>query len=230
MVQPLLKSGLTPADTGGSFLDWVTLNVHEEEGLNFGPILAAAMFAAASSQIPANATHTPVSVQNNAVTVTVQPASHASASPKAGEMAPDFTYQSHEDLWQNLHNMLEQGDVLLVFGANDEQLRAIERSRDGLLRGGVLPVAVVEHRDADVWGTVRRLNLTFSLLADPHASISEEFGVYDPATKRSRPTWFVIDRAGRVRQSGEGTAAVDDWSQLAAQALGHSDVKSASAN
>src|SRR5262249_44088706 len=62
----------------------------------------------------------------------------------SGHRAPDFQYQSYDDLWQNLHNVLEHGDVLLVFGASDVDLRTIERERETLVKGGVLPLAVVE--------------------------------------------------------------------------------------
>ena len=51
----------------------------------------------------------------------------------SGNRAPDFQYQSYDDLWQNLHNVLEHGDVLLVFGATDVDLRTIERERETLV-------------------------------------------------------------------------------------------------
>lgn len=136
-----------------------------------------------------------------------------------GHRAPDFQYQSADQLWQNLHNLLEHGDLLLVFGASDVDLRSLEREREPLLKSGITPFAVVERKERDVWASVRRLGLTYSLLADPRGVIGSQFGVYDPGTGRSRSSWFVIDRKGRVRQCGDQMPK-HPWPTVAMLALG----------
>ena len=136
-----------------------------------------------------------------------------------GNKAPDFQYQSYDELWQNLHNVLEHGDVLLVFGATDVDLRTIERERETLVKGGLLPLAVVEKTDRDVWASVRRLGLTFSLMADPRGAIGAQYGVFDSSLGHSVGSWFVIDRKGRVRSSGIGMPA-QSWLAVASTALG----------
>jgi len=136
-----------------------------------------------------------------------------------GNRAPDFQYQSYDDLWQNLHNVLEHGDVLLVFGATDVDLRTLERERETLVKGGLVPLAVVEKGDRDVWASVRRLGLTFSLMADPRGAIGSQYGVYDPSLGRSVGSWFLIDRKGKVRSSGIGMPA-QSWLALASNAFG----------
>ena len=136
-----------------------------------------------------------------------------------GNRAPDFQYQSYDDLWQNLHNVLEHGDVLLVFGATDLDLRTIERERETLVKGGLIPLAVVEKSDRDVWASVRRLGLTFSLMADPRGAIGAQYGVYDASLGRSVGSWFLIDRKGKVRSSGIGMPA-QSWLALASNAFG----------
>ena len=140
-------------------------------------------------------------------------------SPAPGRRAPDFQYQSYDGMWQHMHNVLEHGDMLLVFGASDVDLRTLERERETLMRSGVLPLAVVERGDRDVWASVRRLGLTFSLLADPKGVIGAQYGVFDPSLGRSRSAWFVIDVKGRVRQVG-GEMPSQGWPALAATALG----------
>src|ERR1041385_2560368 len=45
------------------------------------------------------------------------------ASLTSGSRAPDFQYQSYDAMWQHLHNVLEHGDVLLVFGCSDLDLQ-----------------------------------------------------------------------------------------------------------
>jgi len=198
--------------------------------LNYGPFLAAALLAAAPTQNAADLARTSVSASNNAVAVAASPVAHsAPAGIAVGDRAPDFTYQSREYLWQNLHNMLEQGSVLLVFGATDEELASLERDQEDLVGHGALPVAVVTQREREVWRTVRRNGLTYSLLADPHGAISEQYGALDHATQKPRAIWFVIDRTGRVRATGEG-AATHNWTAIAMSALGQRDVRTASAH
>ncbi|MEO5989749.1 MAG: redoxin domain-containing protein [Candidatus Eisenbacteria bacterium] len=188
----------------------------------FGPLLvAASMFAAQSTHHPHEPTALRPDVKNNVVSVssTARAPRTAALSPGAGEVAPDFTYQSHEYLWQNLHNILESGPVLLVFGAGDLQLLALEHGREALSAHGVTPLAVVDRRDVDAWTTVRRLNLGFSLLADPRSVIGEQYGVLDLASHRSQPAWFVIDRTGYVCQSAVGSLPQYGWEDLATAAL-----------
>ena len=109
--------------------------------------------------------------------------------------------------------------MLLVFGASDVDLRTIEREREILLRTGVTPLAVVERNERDVWATVRRLGLTFSLLSDPRGVIGSQYGLFDASLARSQTAWFVIDKKGKVRQSGT-TMPRQSWPTVAALALG----------
>jgi peroxiredoxin len=141
------------------------------------------------------------------------------SGPAVGDHAPDFQYQSYDAMWQHLHNILEQGDMLLVFGASDMDLRNLERERETLLKTGVIPFVVIEHRDHDVWASVRKLGLTYSLLADPKGAIGKAYGVYDTTTAHSRSAWFVIDTKGRVRQTGTD-APSSSWTAVSANALG----------
>lgn len=152
-----------------------------------------------------------------AATTTVREPERSTLAP--GKKAPDFQYQSYDGMWQHLHNVLEHGDMLLVFGASDVDLRQLERERETLMKAGVLPLAVVEKGDRDVWASVRRLGLTFSLLADPKGVIGAQYGVFDAGVGHSRAAWFVIDVKGRVRQTGAEMPS-QGWPALAATALG----------
>ncbi len=188
----------------------------------FGPLLvAASMLAAQSTHHLNDPTSIRPEVQNNVVSVSgLAPAPRLAApAPLSGELAPDFTYQSHDYLWQNLHNILEHGAIVLVFGAGDEQLLALEQEREPMQSRGVTPVIVVDRRDLEAWQLVRRLSLGYSLLADPRSSIGEQYGVLDATSRRSQPAWFVIDQAGHVRDSGLGTLPRQGWVDLAAAAL-----------
>lgn len=186
----------------------------------FVTFFAASLLAVASSPAPAeDNTAQPAAFTSNAP----QPEAVPAERPKVanGHRAPDFQYQSYDQLWQNLHNVLEHGDVLLVFGASDVDLRTIEREREILMRAGVTPLAVVERNERDVWATVRRLGLTFSLLSDPRGVIGSQYGLFDASLGRSQTSWYVIDKKGKVRQSGT-TMPQQSWPTVAALALGRS--------
>ena len=201
----------------------------------FASLLAITLLAAGpgAATTDGNAVQPVVLAKNTAAPAPAAPAAAAptvASTPTApadtprpkygsGNRAPDFQYQSYDDLWQNLHNVLEHGDVLLVFGATDVDLRTIERERETLVKGGLVPLAVVEKGDREVWASVRRLGLTFSLMADPRGAIGSQYGVYDPSLGRSVGSWFMIDRKGKVRSSGIGMPA-QSWLALASNAFG----------
>lgn len=190
--------------------------------MSLATLFAVGLLAAASSSANPEANGAqPVAFTNNATAAAASGAARDSDRPSlnSGSRAPDFQYQSYDALWQHLHNVLEHGDVLLVFGASDMDLRTLERERETLVKSGVMPLAVVEHNDRDVWASVRRLGLTYSLLADPKGAIGLQYGVFDPSLGRSRSAWFVIDVKGRVRQSG-GDMPAQGWPAMAATALG----------
>lgn len=193
----------------------------------FVVLVAAAVLAVAS---PVSAAPTGPIAFSNTVTPPPAPVVEDDPSPiPVGRRAPDFQYQATDAMWQYLHNVLEVGDVLLVFGASDVELRTLERERSTFLRAGIVPLAVVERSDREVWTTVRRLGLTYSLLADPKGVIGRQYGVFDPARRVSSSTWFVIDTKGRVREVG-GRVPAEGWPTLVAASLGRSIEGSAQAS
>lgn len=183
--------------------------------------LMAAGFLAAASLSPAGVPQAPSSALTNAVFVSSVPraGSVATLVPERGQEAPDFVYQSHDHLWQNLHNMLEEHHILLVFGADDAELARLEVDREPLQALGIAPVAVVTTRDSDARRTVRQLNLGYSLLADPRGAIGEQYGVRQAAVVHDRAMWFMIDQSGAIRDRGEGLRPEAGWQALASQVL-----------
>jgi len=139
---------------------------------------------------------------------------------KVGEPAPDFSYQSPDGRWRNLHDLLAQGPVLLVFGGDDVVLGTLEHERDRLLDLGVIPVAILDVRPGTAWSAVRRLHLRYSVLADPQRVIGAQFNIVDPATRRHLPGWFVIDRSRTVRGLERGRLPDDEYPALASKSLG----------
>jgi len=82
--------------------------------------------------------------------------------------------------------------------------------------------------ESEVWSTVLRCGLGYSLLSDPHAAIAAQFGAVDSA-RRAAPAWFVIDPSGRVRGAGKGIPATTDWVAVTGTALGRTDISTAGA-
>ncbi len=188
--------------------------------MNLGFVLASAVLAAATTSTPG--TESPSNLVTHEISASAPAATVAEAAPRGprvGEPAPDFAYKSRTYVWQNLHNMLEDGPVLLVFGASDEQLVSIEREAERFERAGIQPVAVVPHRDADAWKLLRRYDLSFSLLSDPNGVIASQYATIEAGPEGSVPSWFVVDRACRIRGAGTGTPASGDWMELASETL-----------
>jgi peroxiredoxin len=136
---------------------------------------------------------------------------------RSGEPAPDFSYQSPDGRWRHLHDLLQQGEVVLVFGASDLELRMLERERDALLDLGVMPVAVLDVKPGSAWNSARKLGLRYTVLADPRRIIGAQFNVLDSGSLV--PGWFVIDRKGMVRGLRRGDLPGQGYPGLVARAL-----------
>jgi peroxiredoxin len=104
-----------------------------------------------------------------------------------GASAPDFSYQGADGQWRHLHDLLGQGVVLLVFGADERNLAALERERDALLDLGVIPVAVLDRKSSQTRAVARRLGLGYPVLPDPRRVIGQQFNTIDPARTATVP-------------------------------------------
>jgi peroxiredoxin len=136
----------------------------------------------------------------------------------AGDPAPDFAFQGVDHRWMQLHHLLDQGPVLLVFGPTRAELTQLDLEKDDLLSLGVVPVAVLD-RTA---GVARRLateqGLRYPVLADARQVIAVQFNCTDGG--RMLRGWFVIDQHGKVRALRRGDLPEGDYPNLCARALG----------
>jgi len=137
-----------------------------------------------------------------------------------GDIAPDFSYQGPDARWRRLRDLVAETPVLLVFGANDGVLRIVEGEREALMDLGIIPVAVVRSRLGVTRVIVNRLELRFTVLADPQGVIAAQFNAVDPASGRPLPCWFVLDARRRVRGLGRQGLPLRGYAELAAEALG----------
>ena len=139
---------------------------------------------------------------------------------RLGDIAPDVSYQGVDARWRRLRELVAENPALLVFGANYATLRAIEREREELMDLGVIPVAVVGSRLGAVRALASRLELRYTLLADPQGVIAAQFNAIDAADGRTLPTWFVLDPKRRVRGLGRDGLPLHGYPDLASSALG----------
>ncbi len=137
----------------------------------------------------------------------------------AGAQAPDFTFEATGG-WTRLHDLRAQGNVLLLFCPDDEQLVALERERPRLLAMGVVPVAVLDRRPTSCRALASRLRLGFTLASDSRRVIGAQFNAIDPESRADAPAWFVIGRDGRVRDLAHESWPEHPWTEVCSSALG----------
>jgi peroxiredoxin len=141
------------------------------------------------------------------------------ATVEVGSQAPDFSFESAPG-WRRLRDLRTEGDLLLVFGADDAGLLALEREREGLRALDVVPVAIVDRKPGACRALVSRLQLGVRLVPDPQRVIGAQFNVLDPNSRADAPAWFVLDRTGRVHALGRWELPAAPWTKVAAAALG----------
>lgn len=135
---------------------------------------------------------------------------------RVGDPAPNFSFQGFSGHWMRLHHLLDQGSVLLVFGASEADLRRLQAERGGLLDMGVIPVVVLDDRPGSVRNMVKRLGLQYTVLSDPRAVIADQFNVAED--REIAPSWFVVDQRGRVRGLNRGGLSAS-YTRIAARSL-----------
>ena len=123
----------------------------------------------------------------------------SAAIVEAGDPAPDFSYQADSGEWLKLHELLDHGNVILVFAPQEDELRGLQAAHDSLTRVGIVPVAVLDRKPKASLALMRKLGLQFPVVSDPMGTIATQFNLVSPPTLRTRPGWFVVDRKGRVR-------------------------------
>ncbi len=141
------------------------------------------------------------------------------AEVRAGDPAPNFSYQSSDGRWRRLRDLTDKGSVLLVFAPREHTLIRLEREREDLLKLGVITVVVLDVKSGAARSLVRRLDLDYVVLADPRCVLASQFNAVDPMTQYAVPSWFVIDRRGNVRALQRGSLPVLGYPAVAARAL-----------
>lgn len=181
-------------------------------------VLSALLVGALTAPVVVHALGSPAGDSRMAAAITLKGVEPPPVLVEAGDDAPDISWESPQG-WRRLRDLRTQGTVLIVIGADEPALARLERERPALQRMGVVPAAVLERRAGACHSLARRLGLGFPLLPDPQRVIGAQFNVLDPRTRTLVPSWFVVDRRGRVRGLGRGELPREPWTAIAADAL-----------
>ena len=184
-------------------------------GLALAALLAAAV-PLQSSDLPSPA---PPLSNPETPSLTLSAPEPLNAPLLVGDRAPDFSWQADDARPLKLRDLLAQGNLFVVFGAQDAVLRALERERTTLLDLGVVPVAVVSSGNRGSRSTANRLGLHYVLVPDSRRVIAAQYGVIEDVNQTIAPAWFVVDRTGCVRALKRGALPASGYARLAADVL-----------
>ena len=187
-----------------------------------GLVVATVLLAALPHQPGTGPATTPATPGLPAASTPLTPsATEPQAAPvRPGDPAPAVTFQTADGASLTLRDLLEQGHALLVFAPGDDALRALQQERARLLDLGVVPVAVLDARAGAARARRARLGLTFVVASDARRIVASQFNLVDDAAQRVAPSWFVVDRGGRVRALRRNHLPDGGWPGIAAAALG----------
>lgn len=162
-------------------------------------------------------------VPNHSVDATNVPATSGANGPvpsmTIGSVAPDFEYRSSDFGWRRLSDVLDQGNVLLVFGDSDDQLRSLQSWRAQLAEAGIVPMLVTSMNLEATWNAVVRCDVTYSGLSDPSGDVATKFCTTDGSAAHAFTGWVLVDARGRVRGFGGQPPVAPNWAAVANAAL-----------
>ena len=149
---------------------------------------------------------------------------------QVGDTAPGFSYIGIDGQWHGFRQLFARGPVLLVFGARDEELKALDRTRPVFDDLGVHAVAVLDMRSGSAARLARRLELQCEVISDAKCVIGGLYGSLNPDTQRHGASYFVLDETGKIRGAGRGTLpAARKLVAISARSLGRPLPESAQA-
>lgn len=123
---------------------------------------------------------------------------------EVGDMAPAFSFPGPDGRWQSFGRLADQGPVLLVFGARDEDLRGLAHWRRGFEELGLTTAIAVQSGSRAMRAEVERLGMTAVVIDDPGCAIASLFNSLDPLTQQHAASFFVVGSDRQVRAIRHG--------------------------
>jgi peroxiredoxin len=186
-------------------------------------IVVVLVLIAAVAQRPGDGTTTAPS--NPGTASAPQPLTPSATEPLpspvgVGDMVPSVSFQPLDGASTTLRAVAAQGPILLLVAPDRQALDALQRERDRLVEFGVVPIAFLNLRAGEVRALRKQLGLTFVTVPDSRRVVAGQLNCVDLERQRVAPSWFVVDRNGRVRGLRRNQMPEGGWRSIAATALG----------
>lgn len=147
------------------------------------------------------------------------------ASPKVGEVAPDFTAKDIDGKELTLSALVKQGPVVLAFvpkaftgGCTREMEGYRDRFKEFEAQGArILVVSMDDEPKLKEWREALKAPQTF--IADPNGALVRRFDTKMPVVSLSSRVTFVIGPERTVLAVDEGSTAIDPSGAVKACAL-----------
>lgn len=175
-------------------------------------VVLAAVVCACSASAAERGASVPLS-DSPAGTGSLRQVAEASAGRlQVGDAAPMFSFIGTDGAWHAFRQRWAGRPVVLVFGAEEQELKDLDAARGVFADLGVCPVAVLDMSSGSASRFVRRVGLECEVVTDVRRAIAELYGSLDALTRRHAPSYFVLDGNGTIRGYRHG--ALPSPSQL----------------
>lgn len=116
-----------------------------------------------------------------------------------GDRAPMFSYLAADGRWHRSEDLLGDGPILLIFGADDDALTGLQQMRPAFAELGVRPVVVLDVATRTATGLAHRLGVEVAILSDPMCAIAGLYNSLDARSGRHATSYFVVDHKRTIR-------------------------------
>jgi len=157
------------------------------------------------------------------------------ATPKVGDVAPDFTATDSEGKAHTLSEMVKQGTVIVAFfpkaftsGCTRELTGYKERYAE-VEKAGAQVLAVSADDAATLNKFKESLSAKFTFVPDPESKLINAFDVKMPVLSMAQRFTFVVGEGRKVLKVQSGSDAIDASAAVAACPLRKKDAEAAGA-
>jgi peroxiredoxin Q/BCP len=145
-----------------------------------------------------------------------------SATPKVGDLAPDFTATDSDGNPVQLSQLLKDGPVILAFfpkaftGGCTKELTAYRDRYSDVEQRGAKVVAISMDDVAKMKEFKASLKATYVFLPDPDGKVVKLYDVKMPLLPAASRTTFVVNPDGKIADIKSGSDAIDPGGSLQA--------------
>jgi len=116
-----------------------------------------------------------------------------------GDRAPMFSYLASDGRWHRSEDLLGNGPILLIFGADPATLKGLEKLKPAFEALGVRPVVVLDVATRTAQNLADRLGVKVAMVSDPMCAIAGLYNSLDSRSGRHSTSYFVVDDKRTIR-------------------------------